>query len=271
MECKFARDFQTADRIQEELLSHGVDVHDGFKEWRADGEGWSSSFRDRAPRGPKVYYQRGPGIGLSEAEIEEINALVAERSECKANADYDRADAIFAELSDTFDVNVDDKKGEWSLIHEEYLMSPDSAFVPSEDIQKAIGKKLAERILARKNRNFDLADDIRQELRDEYVVDVDDRTKTWRIDQPEGAVWSDDDEDDELASVNVVSKEEFENDDEDMGTTVDDEEESEDEGDSSNDAEDLASLTIPQLKEKLRNAGLPVSGKKSELIERLVS
>ena len=95
MECKFARDFQTADRIQEELLSHGVDVHDGFKEWRADGEGWSSSFRDRAPRGPKVYYQRGPGIGLSEAEIEEINAFVAERSECKANADYDRADAIF--------------------------------------------------------------------------------------------------------------------------------------------------------------------------------
>ncbi|KAL3800161.1 hypothetical protein HJC23_001082 [Cyclotella cryptica] len=33
----------------------------------------------------------------------------------------------------------------------------------------------------------------------------------------------------------------------------------------------LLSLNIPQLKEKLRNAGLPVSGKKSELIERLVN
>ena len=32
---------------------------------------------------------------------------------------------------------------------------------------------------------------------------------------------------------------------------------------------DLSSLTVPELKVKLREAGLPVSGKKAELIERL--
>jgi len=33
----------------------------------------------------------------------------------------------------------------------------------------------------------------------------------------------------------------------------------------------LTSMTVPQLKEKLREAGKPVSGRKSELIERLLS
>ena len=34
-------------------------------------------------------------------------------------------------------------------------------------------------------------------------------------------------------------------------------------------ASDLESLTVIELKERLRLAGLPVSGKKSELIQRL--
>jgi hypothetical protein len=33
----------------------------------------------------------------------------------------------------------------------------------------------------------------------------------------------------------------------------------------------LSDLTIPQLKDKLREQGLPVSGKKAELIDRLLS
>ena len=37
----------------------------------------------------------------------------------------------------------------------------------------------------------------------------------------------------------------------------------------SEDAEDLSSLTVAQLKERLKAAGLPVSGAKAVLIERL--
>jgi hypothetical protein len=40
---------------------------------------------------------------------------------------------------------------------------------------------------------------------------------------------------------------------------------------SSSDTVELESLTVPQLKEKLREAGLAVSGKKAELIERLTN
>ena len=70
-----------------------MEVHDGFKEWRADGERWGRSnrrdgFERGTPMDPKTYYQRGPGEGLSEEQIETINELVSERSEVKSVADY---------------------------------------------------------------------------------------------------------------------------------------------------------------------------------------
>jgi hypothetical protein len=271
MECKFDRNYDMADSIQRELLSYGVAVHDGYKEWRADGESWGTfdSFRalTKGPRGPKVYTRRGPGAGLTDEEIETIDQMVADRSEAKNIGDYDKADAIFAELGSRFNVNVDDRAAQWALRHEEYEMSSYSAIVPELDVMKIIGNKLADRISARKNRDFALADQIRQELEEEYLVRVDDQKKEWRIVQPDGAKWADDeDEAGEFAGMNFESKAEFDEDfDEDDVDDDDDEKAIRD----STDAEDLSSLTVPQLKAKLKEAGLPVSGVKAELIERL--
>ena len=36
-------------------------------------------------------------------------------------------------------------------------------------------------------------------------------------------------------------------------------------------ADELASLTVPMLKQRLRDVGLPVSGRKAELVDRLAS
>ena len=36
-------------------------------------------------------------------------------------------------------------------------------------------------------------------------------------------------------------------------------------------ADELASLTVPVLKQRLRDVGLPVSGRKAELVDRLAS
>lgn len=191
MECKFDRNFQMADSIQRELLSYGVEVHDGYKEWRADGETWGTydSFRalNKGPREARVYVRRGPAAGMSDEDLETIEQLVADRSEAKLEQDYDKADAIYAELGRKYNVNVDDRKGEWALRHEEYQMSSDSSIVPDLDVMKVIGNKLADRITARKNRDFELADQIREELEDEYLVKVDDKNKEWKIVQPEGA------------------------------------------------------------------------------------
>lgn len=292
MECKFARNFHDADRIQLELEGNGVDVHDGFKEWRADGETWGRSNRfserpSRESRGPKVYYQRGPGKGLSPEEIDTISTLVAERSEAKSVANYNRADEIFDQLGNEYNVNVDDKRCEWALLNEEYLLNKEeSSFVPDEEIQSKIGKLLGDRILARKSRDFDKADDIRDELREVYVVEVDDRSKEWVVTAPEGAMWADDDDDKE--DTNVVSKQEWdedENEDNDKDGVYEQDDDDVDvsqmemNGNNNNNIGDvslldestLSALTVPELKEKLRGKGLPVSGRKSELIERLIN
>ncbi len=207
--------------------------------------------------------------------------MVAERSECKVEANYDRADELFDMLNDKYKVNVDDKRAEWSLLSEEYLLSPDTAFVPEEKVQIEIEKKLGERILARKARNFDLADEIREELMTVYLVDVDDRAKEWIVMEPEDGVWADDDNDDD--ETNIVSQEEWESDgtveeeeddddeDEDIDNEVAAEEEAVEPVQAALDEADLSSMTVPQLKELLKEKGLPVSGRKAELIERLTN
>jgi len=295
MECKMARDFQTADSIQAQLEGAGVDVHDGMKEWRADGQQWRRSERkynerpSRESRGPKTYYQRGPGKTLSAEQIETITAMVAERSECKAVADYNRADEIFDQLQSEYNVNVDDKRAEWALLSEEYLLNEaDTSFLPDEDVQTKIGKLLGDRILARKCRDFNKADDIRDELREDYLVEIDDRSKDWVVVAPEGARWADDNEE---GDDNIVSKQEWDEEDDNegsdeskddadidafmeevLGSSKEEVSVTEDEVDpSSLDEASLMALTVPELKEILKSKGLKVGGKKAELIERLLN
>ena len=88
-------------------------------------------------------------------DVATINTLVAERSIAKSTMDYDRAYEIFDQLTNEYTVNIDDKSGDCT---KEYQLNVDnSSFVPDEKVQAMIGKKVGERILARKARNFDLA------------------------------------------------------------------------------------------------------------------
>lgn len=82
--------------------------------------------------------------------------------------------------------------------------------------------------------------------------------------------WADDEDDegaDEVSGSNYVSKAEFDDDDEEMDEDDGFDESEDDEPETG--VEDLSSFTVPQLKAKLKEAGLPVSGVKAELIERL--
>ena len=126
----------------------------------------------------EVYRQRGAGHGLSPGQISVIRALVAERSEAMATTDYDRAIKIFDSLLREYSININDRAGEWALIHEEYAFNLNmSSFVLNEDFLTAIGKRLGERILVRKCRDFGVAEDIRNELWDKYVVEIDNQNK----------------------------------------------------------------------------------------------
>ena len=126
----------------------------------------------------EVYRQRGAGRGLSPGQISAIRALVAERSEAMATTDYDRAIKIYDSLLREYSINIDDRAGKWALIHEEYAFNLNmSSFVPNEDFLTTIVKRLGERILVRKCRDFGVAEDIRNELWDKYVVEIDNQNK----------------------------------------------------------------------------------------------
>jgi hypothetical protein len=314
MESKFARRFNIADRIEQDLRNAGVNVNDGTKEWRADGQdffqrgerggggreqrrgGDRQDWDNTGPKPPRVYRQRGHGNGLTPEQISTISEMVAERSVAKSIVDYDRADEIYAELTAKYNVNIDDRAGEWALLSEEYMFNEaESSFIPEETIIAAIGKRLGDRILARKRRDFDMADDIRDELRNDYVVEIDDGNKEWMIVSPRGAMWDTNDDNENGGGMNVVSKEEW--DAEDNANDDDDDDDKYMEQDNIDVAFDdfmindsakevdneiilavgtddvastLSTLTVPELKDRLKELGLGVSGKKSELIARLI-
>jgi hypothetical protein len=109
----------------------------------------------------------------------------------KAATNYARADKIFNLLSREYGVNIKDRANKWALIHEEYAFNPDAlSFVLSKDVIAAISRKLGERILAQKRRNFDQADNISNELRNKFMVEIKDETKEWMAVVPRGGWWS---------------------------------------------------------------------------------
>jgi cysteinyl-tRNA synthetase len=102
---KLSRDFPRADSIRAELLSAGVRLDDGRREWRADGQGFVRANRQ---------YEMSPGAGPSVSVLPEpeIHRLIAERLQCKMNRDFPRADSILEELSSA-GVRLDDYRKRW--------------------------------------------------------------------------------------------------------------------------------------------------------------
>lgn len=126
---------------------------------------------------------------------------------------------------------------------------------------------LEERNAARLLRNYKEADSIRDELREMFNVLINDRESEWWVEQLGGRG----------TKRRILEGEEDTSEiDGDEDTEVDDysivDESTEFSGvDQLTDSNNLEQLTVVELKEKLREVGLPVSGKKAELIARLIS
>jgi cysteinyl-tRNA synthetase len=254
------RNFSLADDIREELKERNIEIDDRTREWAVGG---SFTNRPMGGGGPPGTFVRVGGGNLSEEDVELIESLLVERDGYKRDRDFGKADRIRDRLSDDFAVRVDDRSKEWHVVSNEYTASRGSAPL-DEATEKYIVDQVNKRAVAKLNRDYEVADAIRDELMDDYQVSVDDRVKEWTalaaVGDPEPG--SDDVEDD----VDV-----------EIEGAVDDEDD-DDEGfpavpatNGANGTEDLKSLTVVDLKERLRAAGLPVSGKKGELIERLVN
>ena len=147
-----------------------------------------------------------------------------------------------------------------------------------------IQDQLQERLELKNEKQYEAADEIRDELQARFGVTIDDRMQEWNIEVDQFTVVNNDRRPadfKERQEQNMPPSYSLE---EEYSVDSDDDEAEEDFNDSfaavfdsesdvtastSSDGTDLETLTIPELKEQLRALGLPVSGKKSELIERL--
>ena len=177
-----ARDFRNADAIQQELLQGGVYVHDGFKQWRADGTNFEGY-------GSKTYQYVGGASELSDEQSKEIKELIEERARFKAERLYRNADAIRDELRDRFRVVVDDRKREWMIGdsrrlerggRDRFSSFTMADFSEQPDNQEEIQELVEKRDKARADRDFATADDIRDNLLQQGIT-INDIQKINRI------------------------------------------------------------------------------------------
>ncbi|GAX17486.1 hypothetical protein FisN_5Hh138 [Fistulifera solaris] len=279
LQCKLNRNFRRADEIQFDLMTRGVFINDGTKEWRGDGKALDitteiPSKNERATQqyapSPARKYSQSPYSEYSE-DLPRIEDLVAERSKAKAISDYRTADAIREELRLVHNVFINDRLLLWSVgghfdPPQEWRRSSTSHEISDHDANE-VKRMLQERTEARLVRNFKEADEIRENLRTKFNVLISDRSSEWWVE------WPLSDESRSRASesdqYNLDVNEVLDSD----GPSFANEYETaicEPSGNTA-DSSELQRLTVAALKEKLREAGLPVSGKKSELIARLTS
>jgi SAP domain len=146
----------------------------------------------------------------------------------------------------------------------------DNLLAESFDVEtiEYINERLKVRWELKSEKNFDAADDIRDELREQYGVTIDDRLMEWFVEVDQYTV-VDRGFPDRQSSMQQPPSYSFE----DIEDEVDDADETETPKNgvdfSTTEIVDLENLTVPELKERLRDLGLPVGGRKAELIERL--
>ena len=117
-----------------------------------------------------------------------MEQLVQERSDAKGIRDFVTADAIRDRLTNEFNVVVDDREKLWSVggdfgrldRNRPFTMSALSEPVNDED-KAMIEEMIEQRVTAKKDRDFDVADDIRDTLVHEFGVKVEDRLREWSV------------------------------------------------------------------------------------------
>lgn len=299
-QAKSDRDFDTADAIRTELeTSYNVIIQDKLKQWSVGGDFGADGPNPRKPRGE--YTRRGGG-DLSDDDVETINKILSDRYKAKKNRNFHIADELRDYLRDEYEVAVDDKAFEWRVDNDEYVQvwsDQDSAQLSQDEIDD-ITIRLSDRFQCKKDRDYDRADAIREELNQEYGVKIDDRNKEWRVEAEtiddrnkewrveaetidesltsQTSEFEDKESDGEItdemnAFFDDSSKELIEDKQpiEENLMEIEDIDTSQKEETSSMSEEQLSSLTVVQLKDILREKNLPVSGKKSELIDRLIA
>lgn len=130
-------------------------------------------------------YVRGRDDGSVVENEERVHELLSARLDAKKRRDFDLADDIRDELSSKFNVVVWDKRSEWTVgtrRAKKFFDTHDYSRDPEDDSEVdvvAVDDLLLRRLRAKLSRDFELADQLKDELR-VMGVRVDDGDKRWR-------------------------------------------------------------------------------------------
>lgn len=180
------------------LIDGGVFVHDGRKEWRADGlpyeSFWGGGVRSRVK---DEQYSKSPHSGALEGASDGlIEKMIVERTKFKMMHQYEKADLILEGLRKKFDIFIDDKLKQWSVggdfgenhnaqrkrrdevAARGYLKSASSLCLDEEE-EEYVQYQVDARDQLRNNNNFESADRIRLDLAQQFDVTINDKEKLW--------------------------------------------------------------------------------------------
>ena len=184
-QARFARDFEAADKLREQLAKLGVSLDDQVKVWRAsDGRS--------GPITPvnvsALHAQKAAKGGAAPLTDEDIGRLVQEREQARYTGDYKTAD----KLRDTLEkhgVHLDAKENKWqaadgrsgpigpvniSAAHAQKAARAGAPKLPLEEIEKI----LVQREQARARRDYKTADVLRDTL-EKHGVYLDSKENKW--------------------------------------------------------------------------------------------
>ena len=179
------KDFGAADEFRDFLReAYAVEINDREKVWKVQPGG-----PDERIERPYVRAARSAPLA-DEDDADEVLELVNARGEAKRERRYEEADAIRDELADDFNVIINDKTREWSVGASPFEKATkfDRPYARrgadgglSAEAAAMVAQAVAARDDAKKKRNFRLADEIRDKLREKFKVDVDDGHREWRV------------------------------------------------------------------------------------------
>ena len=187
--AKISRNFKTADRIRDDLKEeYNVFLEDRLRQWSVGGDfGPDSPARDASRFKPWTVSTYSEPL-IDEDQESAILVQLEERNEAKAARNFDAADDIRDYLLSEFNVVIDDRLREWSIggdfgmmkksrngNDDTYQRRGGGELSPEEEAE--IVDLIAIRAKAKKNRDFNTSDELRDVLDERFAVKVDDKSK----------------------------------------------------------------------------------------------
>ena len=208
-DAKRARDFETADRLRDQLQAEfNIRVDDKTREWRVMGAG-GGMFGLAASHAPvSGGYGAAPGMGggmgnvghdytrtpgdNAPVDVEKVNQILAQRLDAKRARDFTTSDALRDQLRNEMGIEVMDREKQWCVRGGGGMMGggggggmmahgyrrDDDGSMPV-DVER-VNTILSQRHTLKMQRDFQTADMLRDQLRG-MGVEVQDQEKTWRV------------------------------------------------------------------------------------------